>query len=62
MPGKLGCMGGERGEVDSWGLGGGYKGSWVERREKGRIPDSLGNGMGGMEEGWIWEQGSKYLN
>ena len=25
-----------------WGVGGGCKGSWVERREKGRIRDSLG--------------------
>ena len=43
-------------------VGGGYKGRWVERGEKGRIGESLGEWDGGMEEGWIWEQGSKYLN
>ena len=24
--------------------------------------ESLGNGMVRMKEGWIWEQGSRYLN
>ena len=51
MPGKLGCM----------GVGGGCKRRWLERREKARIGLAWGNGMGGMEEGWIWEQGCKYL-
>ena len=34
---------------------------WVVRREKGRIGKSLGE-WDGWDEGWIWEQGSKYLN
>ena len=42
--------------------GGRCKGRWVEGREKGGFRRTWGNGMGGMEEGWIWEQGSKYLN
>ena len=52
MPGKLGCT----------GDGGGSKGRWLERREKGRMGDSLGKWDGGREEGWIWEQGGIYLN
>ena len=35
---------------------------WGDRREKGRMGRAWGNGMGEMEEGWIWEQGSRYLN
>ena len=31
-------------------------------RERGRIRDGLGEWDGGREEGWIWEQGSIYLN
>ena len=40
----------------------GRKGRWLERREKGRIGDSFGEWDGGREEGWMWEQGSIYLN
>ena len=44
------------------GGGVGSKGRWLERREKGRIGDGLGEWDGGRKKGWIWEQGSKYLN
>ena len=43
-------------------VGGGSKVRWLERRERGRIGDGLGEWDGGREEGWIWEQGSIYLN
>ena len=44
------------------GGGGGCKGRWVERREKGRIRDNLGEWDGWDGGLWIWEQGSIYLN
>ena len=28
---------------------------------KGGFGRAWGNGMGGMKEGWLWEQGSKYF-
>ena len=44
-------------------MGGGVsKGRRLERREKGRMEDSLGEWDGAREEGWIWEQESIYLN
>ena len=47
-----------------WGVGweDGSKGRRLERRERGRIGDGLGEWDGLREERWIWEQGSIYLN
>ena len=41
---------------------GGSKGRWGERSETGRMGRAWGNGMVGMEEEWIREQGSIDLN
>ena len=43
------------------GDGGGSKVRWVERGEKGRIQENLGELVGGMVEGWKWEQGVNIL-
>ena len=43
-------------------VGDGNKGRWLERREKGRIGDSLGEWDGEREEGWMGERGNIYLN
>ena len=41
---------------------GGSKGRWLEKREKGRIGDGLGEWDGGREKGWMWERGGVHLN
>ena len=42
-----------------WGLG---KRRWRERSKKERMKRAWGNEMVGMEEEWIWKQGSINLN
>lgn len=46
----------------NWEIGGGGEGRGGERSEKVRMGKAWGNGTVGMEEEWIWEQGSIYLN
>ena len=43
-----------------WGVE--VRGDDQREGREGGLGMAWGNRMGGMEEGWIWEQGSKYLN
>ena len=51
-----------RQNLGAWGWGVEVRGDGYREGRRGGFGIAWGNEIGGMEEGWIWEQGYKYLN